>query len=65
MLIVDEGFGTQDQAGCDRLVSAINAIASDFACILTVTHIPHLKEAFQTRIEVMKTAEGSHLNLIS
>jgi len=65
LLIVDEGFGTQDQAGCDRLVSAINAIAPDFACILTVTHMPHLREAFQARIEVTKTTDGSQLNLIS
>ncbi|HHP7244889.1 MAG TPA: SbcC/MukB-like Walker B domain-containing protein, partial [Elainellaceae cyanobacterium] len=64
MLIVDEGFGTQDAAGCDRLISAINAIASDFACILTVTHMPHLKEAFQTRIEVQKTPDGSTLQLL-
>ncbi|MEG3878700.1 hypothetical protein QT972_15080 [Microcoleus sp. herbarium7] len=47
----------------DRLISAINAIAADFACILTVTHIPHLKEAFQTRIEVCKTEQGSQLRL--
>jgi exonuclease SbcC len=65
MLIIDEGFGTQDQAGCDRLVSAINAIAPDFACILTVTHMPHLKEAFQTRIEVAKAIDGSYLNVIN
>ena len=64
MLIIDEGFGTQDQAGCDRLVSAIQAIAADFACILTVTHIPHLKEAFETRIEVHKTQDGSQLSLV-
>ncbi|MDY6939563.1 MAG: exonuclease subunit SbcC [Cyanobacteriota bacterium] len=63
MLIVDEGFGTQDDRGCERLVSAINAIASDFACILAVTHIPHLKEAFQARIEVQKTENGSQLHL--
>jgi exonuclease SbcC len=63
MLIVDEGFGTQDEAGCDRLISAINAIASDFACILTVTHMPHFKEAFQARIEVQKTVDGSKLSL--
>ena len=46
MLIVDEGFGTQDKEGCDRLIAAINAISSDFACILTVTHMPHFREAF-------------------
>lgn len=63
LLIIDEGFGTQDEAGCDRLIGAINAIAADFACVLTVTHIPHLKEAFQTRIEVCKTDRGSQLRL--
>jgi DNA repair protein SbcC/Rad50 len=63
MLIVDEGFGTQDAEGCDRLIAAINAIAPDFACILTVTHMPHLKEAFQARIEVHKTQQGSHVRL--
>ncbi len=63
LLIVDEGFGTQDQEGCDRLIAAINAIASDFACILTVTHMPYFKEAFSARIEVSKTQNGSHLSL--
>ena len=65
MLIVDEGFGTQDREGCDRLISAINAISSDFACILTVTHMPQFREAFQTRIEVHKTAKGSQLQVIT
>jgi exonuclease SbcC len=64
MLIVDEGFGTQDSAGCDRLIAAINAIAKDFKCILAITHMPHLKEAFQTRIEVHKTASGSQLAIV-
>lgn len=63
MLIIDEGFGTQDTEGCERLIAAINAIATDFACILTVTHVPTLKEAFQTRIEVTKTPTGSRLSL--
>ncbi|OCQ98016.1 exonuclease SbcC [Oscillatoriales cyanobacterium USR001] len=63
MLIIDEGFGTQDSEGCDRLIAAINAIAPDFQCILAVTHIPHLKEAFQARIEVTKTSQGSRINL--
>ena len=64
LLVVDEGFGTQDGEGCDRLVAAINAISSDFACILTVTHMPHLKEAFQARIEVSKNQQGSQLQLL-
>jgi DNA repair protein SbcC/Rad50 len=63
LLIIDEGFGTQDSEGCDRLIAAINAIAPDFACILAVTHMPHLKEAFQARIEVNKTQQGSQVRL--
>ena len=65
MLIVDEGFGTQDREGCDRLIAAINAISADFACILTVTHMPQFREAFQTRIEVHKTSKGSQIQVIS
>ncbi|MEL6940892.1 MAG: SbcC/MukB-like Walker B domain-containing protein, partial [Cyanobacteria bacterium J06598_1] len=61
MLIVDEGFGTQDREGCDRLIAAIEAIAPDFACILTITHMPHFREAFQTRIDVSKDEAGSHI----
>ena len=61
MLIVDEGFGTQDREGCDRLIAAIEAIAPDFACILTITHMPHFREAFQTRIDVSKNEAGSHI----
>ncbi|AFY91467.1 exonuclease subunit SbcC [Chamaesiphon minutus] len=65
MLIVDEGFGTQDREGCDRLIAAINAISADFACILTVTHMPQFREAFQTRIEVQKTSKGSQIQVIT
>jgi exonuclease SbcC len=59
LLIIDEGFGTQDQQGCERLIGAINAISDDFACVLAVTHIPHFREAFQTRIDVAKGQQGS------
>lgn len=65
MLIVDEGFGTQDTQGCERLIAAINAISSDFSCILTVTHMPQFKEAFQCRIEIYKNNQGSQLKLVS
>jgi exonuclease SbcC len=65
LLIIDEGFGTQDQEGCERLIAAINAIADDFACILAVTHIPHFREAFQTRIDVAKGNQGSYITMSS
>ena len=65
LLIVDEGFGTQDERGRERLVSAIEAISGDFACILAVTHIQSMKEAFQTRIEITKSDQGSQIQLIN
>jgi exonuclease SbcC len=63
MLVIDEGFGTQDAEGCARLIAAINAIADDFACILAVTHIPQFKEAFQSRIEIYKGNQGSEIRV--
>jgi len=58
-LIIDEGFGSQDSSGREKLVEAINSIQDDFEKILVVTHIEELKDAFPVRIEVTKTAEGS------
>jgi exonuclease SbcC len=63
MLIVDEGFGTQDAEGRERLVEAINSIQDDFARILVITHIEELKDAFPVRIEINKTPQGSQIRL--
>jgi exonuclease SbcC len=60
-LVMDEGFGTQDVQGRERLVEAINAIQDDFEKIIVITHIEELKEAFPIRIEVWKTSEGSRV----
>lgn len=58
-LVIDEGFGTQDNRGRDGLIEAIRAIERDFEMILVITHIAELKEVFPTRIEVVKTTDGS------
>ncbi len=60
-LIIDEGFGTQDSAGIEKLKEAINSIQDDFERILVITHIEDLRDAFPTRIDVVKTDEGSTL----
>jgi exonuclease SbcC len=64
MLVIDEGFGTQDNEGRDGVIDAINAVRDDFACILAITHIEELKDAFNVRIEVEKTGEGSEITVI-
>lgn len=62
-LVIDEGFGSQDPIGRQRLVEAINTIREDFACILVITHIDELRDAFPTRIEVEKTLDGSQITI--
>ena len=64
MLVIDEGFGTQDADGRARLVEAINSIQDDFARILVITHIEELQDAFPVRIQVTKTADGSHARIM-
>jgi len=54
MLVIDEGFGTQDPAGVQSLVEAISAVQEDFDKILVITHLREVKEAFPVRIEVRK-----------
>ncbi|MBI2867925.1 MAG: SMC family ATPase, partial [Chloroflexi bacterium] len=63
-LFIDEGFGTQDTEGRDRVVEAINAVLDDFQRILVITHIDELKEAFPVRIEVTKTPGGSVIQVV-
>ena len=62
-LIIDEGFGTQDSVGLEKLKEAINSIQEDFDKIIVITHIEELKDAFPIRIDVIKTAEGSTLSV--
>ncbi len=62
-LIIDEGFGTQDSSGIERLKEAINSIQDDFEKILVITHMEELKDAFPTRIEVTKTDQGSTISV--
>ncbi len=64
-LVIDEGFGSQDETGRQRLVEAINVVREDFAKVLVITHIESLKDAFPTRIEVTKTLNGSTINIVN
>ncbi|MEZ4569084.1 MAG: SMC family ATPase [Thermomicrobiales bacterium] len=63
-LIIDEGFGTQDQHGRDGLVEAIQSVTRDFALILVITHVDELRYQFPHRIEVVKTDAGSRATLV-
>ncbi len=63
-LVVDEGFGSQDAEGRQRLIQAINVIRKDFSKVLVITHLEELKDAFPNRIEVEKTPTGSTVHVL-
>ena len=63
ILIVDEGFGTQDSSGRERLVEAISSIQDDFEKIFVITHFEELKDRFPVLINVAKTANGSMISI--
>jgi exonuclease SbcC len=58
-LFIDEGFGTQDDSGRDKLVEAITAIQDQFDLILVITHIDELRDSFPVHVVVEKTGGGS------
>jgi exonuclease SbcC len=62
-LFIDEGFGTQDAVGRERVLDVISAIGDDFEMVIVITHLDDLKEAFPVRIEVQKDANGSTFQL--
>lgn len=62
-LFIDEGFGTQDEAGRNKLVEAITAIQDDFDLILVITHIDELRDSFPVHVIVDKTPNGSRISI--
>ncbi|MGC8667048.1 MAG: AAA family ATPase [Chthonomonadales bacterium] len=63
-LILDEGFGSQDSKGRERLVEAIQSIQDEFRLIIVISHIEELKDAFPSRVEVIKTPAGSRIEYV-
>jgi exonuclease SbcC len=62
-LFIDEGFGTQDEDGRNKLVEAITAIQEDFDLILVITHMDDLRDSFPVHVVVEKTANGSRVSV--
>ena len=59
ILFIDEGFGSQDSKGQERLTEAIQSVQTEFEKIIVITHVEQMKESFEEQIEVFKTDEGA------
>lgn len=63
MLIIDEGFGSQDEEGLALLIDALALVRNDFEKILVVSHLPALKEHFPVHFCVEKKPTGSVVSI--
>lgn len=63
-LIIDEGFGSQDEEGLSHIMEALYKIQEDFAKIIIVSHLPTMKDQFPVHFVVHKGPEGSAITVI-
>jgi len=62
-LIIDEGFGSQDEEGLQLLMDTIYMIKDDFEKVIVVSHLTEFKDNFPVHFIVEKNAAGSFVNV--
>lgn len=62
-LIIDEGFGSQDEEGLAHIMDALYAIQKDFAKIIVVSHLTEFKDNFPVHFIIEKNSLGSTVNV--
>lgn len=62
-LIIDEGFGSQDEDGLSKIMDAIYAIQEDFAKIIIVSHLTSMKDQFPVHFMIEKEPSGSKVQV--
>lgn len=63
-LIIDEGFGSQDEEGLSRIMDALYKIQDNFKKIIVVSHLGWMKDQFPVQFAVHKGPNGSVVNMI-
>lgn len=63
-LIIDEGFGSQDEEGLSHIMDAIHRIQDDFEKVIVVSHLPTMRDQFPVHFMVYKGMNGSQVQVI-
>lgn len=63
-LIIDEGFGSQDEEGLSHIMDALHKIQDDFSKIIIVSHLPTMKDQFPVQFVIEKGVQGSTVNIV-
>jgi len=58
-LIIDEGFGSQDEEGIGKLTDILYQVQDWFERIIVISHLPVIKESFPARLEVFRDSGGN------
>jgi exonuclease SbcC len=62
-LIIDEGFGSQDDDGLALIMDCLYKIQDDFSKIIIVSHLPSMKDQFPVHFNIMKNSQGSFVSV--
>jgi len=63
-LIIDEGFGSQDEEGLSRIMDAIYKIQDNFCKVIIVSHLATMKDQFPVHFYVEKGPNGSKVKVV-
>jgi len=63
-LIIDEGFGSQDEEGLGQIMDALHKIQNDFSKIIIVSHLEALKDQFPVHLVITKGPRGSIVKIV-
>lgn len=63
-LIIDEGFGSQDEEGLNLINNTLLKIQDHFAKIIIVSHLPSMKDQFPVHFVIDKTNSGSTVKVV-
>ena len=63
-LIIDEGFGSQDEEGLSLIMDAILTVQDDFEKVIVVSHLPTMRDQFPVHFNVEKGPSGSCVSVV-
>ncbi len=63
-LIIDEGFGSQDEEGLANIMNIIYKTQESFSKIIIVSHLTSMKDQFPVNFLVHKTPQGTLIKVV-
>lgn len=63
-LIIDEGFGSQDEEGLSLIMDVIHKVQDDFEKVIVVSHLPAMRDQFPVHFNVEKGPSGSCVSVV-